>query len=71
MAFANSNIIATAVEATEFPDLARRYRVNAVPKTVVNGQGEIMGAMPADAFIDQVLALTRPAPEQPEQQPQS
>ena len=49
MAFANPNITATAVEATEFPDLARRYRVNAVPKTVVNGQGEIMGAMPPDA----------------------
>ena len=71
MAFENPNIIATAVEATEFPDLARRYRVNAVPKTVVNEHGEIMGAMPPDAFIDQVLALTRPAPEQPEQQPHS
>lgn len=70
MAFENPNIIATAVEATEFPDLARRYRVNAVPKTVVNEKGEIMGAVSPDAFIDQVLALTRPAPEQPEQQPQ-
>ena len=69
MAFANPNIIATAVEATEFPDLARRYRVNAVPKTVVNERGEIMGAMPPDAFIDQVLALVGPPPEQPEQQP--
>lgn len=72
MALENPNIIATAVEATEFPDLARRYRVNAVPKTVVNDHGEIMGAMPPDAFIDQVLALTRPTlPQQPEQQPQS
>ena len=71
MAFVNPNITATAVEATEFPDLARRYRVNAVPKTVVNEGGEIMGAVPPDAFIEQVLALTRPAPEQPEQQPQS
>jgi hypothetical protein len=56
MAFENPNIIATAVEATEFPDLARRYRVNAVPKTVVNEKGEIMGAVPPDAFIDQVIA---------------
>ena len=36
MAFANPNITAYAVEATEFPDLARRYRVTGVPKTVVN-----------------------------------
>jgi predicted DsbA family dithiol-disulfide isomerase len=56
MAFENPNIVATAVEATEFPDLARRYRVSAVPKTVVNADGEIMGALPPDAFIDQVIA---------------
>jgi len=36
MAFANPNITAFAVEATEFPDLARRYRVTGVPKTVVD-----------------------------------
>ena len=35
MALANPNITAIAVEATEFPDLSRRYRVNGVPKTVV------------------------------------
>ena len=36
MAFANEHITAYAVEATEFPDLAQRYMVMAVPKTVVN-----------------------------------
>jgi predicted DsbA family dithiol-disulfide isomerase len=56
MAFESPNITATAVEATEFPDLARRYHVSAVPKTVVNEEGEILGALPPDAFIDQVLA---------------
>ena len=35
MAFASPHITAYAVEATEFPDLARRYMVNGVPKTVV------------------------------------
>ena len=69
MAFANEHITAFAVEATEFPDLARRYRVSAVPKTVVNGDGEILGALPPDAFIQQVIALTRATPEQPERQP--
>lgn len=55
MAFASSNIIAYAVEATEFPDLARRYRVTGVPKTVVNDDVEILGALPEDAFVDQAL----------------
>ena len=56
MAFASANITAVAVEATAFPDLARRYRVSAVPKTVVNDEHEILGALPADAFIEQTLS---------------
>ena len=35
MAFANPLITAYAVEATEFPDLAHRYHVSGVPKTVI------------------------------------
>jgi thioredoxin-related protein len=57
MAFANPNITAFAVEATEFPDLARKYRVNGVPKTVVNDQVEILGGIPQDEFIAQALDL--------------
>jgi hypothetical protein len=55
MAFANPNITAYAVEATEFPDLARRYMVNGVPKTIVNDEVEILGAIPQDEFIEQAL----------------
>ena len=55
MAFANPNITAFAVEATEFPDLARRYRVTGVPKTVVNETVEILGALPQEAFVEQAL----------------
>lgn len=39
------------VEATEYPDLVRRYRVNGVPKTVVNGKVEILGSRPEDDFV--------------------
>ncbi len=56
MAFLNPNITAAAVEASEFPDLARRYRVTGVPKTVVNEEIEILGALPPDAFIEQALS---------------
>src|SRR6185369_3811762 len=62
MAWANANITAYAVEATEFPDLARRYHVTGVPKTVVDdardaaGPIEILGALPPDDFVSQALA---------------
>ena len=55
MAFANPNITAFSVDATEFPDLARRYQVSGVPKTVVNDEVEILGALPQDAFVEQAL----------------
>jgi predicted DsbA family dithiol-disulfide isomerase len=55
MAFASPHITAVAVEATEFPDLARKYHVSGVPKTVVNDDVEILGALPPDAFIEQAL----------------
>jgi thiol-disulfide isomerase/thioredoxin len=56
MAFASPHITAYAVEATEFPDLARRYQVNGVPKTIVDDDVEILGALPEDAFVEQALA---------------
>lgn len=56
MAFANQNITAYAVEATEFPDLVSRYRVSGVPKTIVNEETEILGSLPQEAFIEQALA---------------
>jgi hypothetical protein len=59
MAFANPLITAFAVEATEFPDLARRYRVNGVPKTVINEEAEILGGLPQDAFVQQALAALK------------
>jgi hypothetical protein len=57
MAFANPHITAHAIEATEYPDLARRYQVTGVPKTIVNDDVEILGALPQDEFIQQALAL--------------
>ena len=55
MAFVNPLITAYAVEATEFPDLARRYHVSGVPKTVVNEEIEILGALPQDDYIREAL----------------
>jgi predicted DsbA family dithiol-disulfide isomerase len=62
MAFASPHITAYAVEATEFPDLARRYQVTGVPKTVVNEEIDILGALPQDAFVQQALQQFVPIP---------
>jgi glutaredoxin-like protein len=62
MAWSNPRIRAYAVEATEFPDLAQQYRVTGVPKTVVDGRTEILGAIPEDAFVEQALAGVPDAP---------
>jgi glutaredoxin-like protein len=48
-------IHAACVEATEFMDLSRRYRVTGVPKTIVNDTVEILGAVPEDAFVRSVV----------------
>jgi len=57
MAVEHSNIRASCVEATEFMDLARKFRVTGVPKTVVNGLIEILGAVPEDQFVRTVLGV--------------
>ena len=49
-------ITADMVEATEFPQLAQRYSVRAVPRTVINESGVIEGAIPPQAFADAVRA---------------
>lgn len=56
MAWANPRIRSYAVEATEYPDLAQQFRVTGVPKTVVDGQVEILGAIPEEDFVEQALA---------------
>ena len=60
MAIESPLIRATCVEATEFLDLSRQYRVTGVPKTVVNGTIEILGAVPEDTFVRTVLQQPEP-----------
>jgi len=62
LAVESPHITATCVEASEFLDLSRRYRVTGVPKTVANDSIEVLGALPEDAFV---RALLQPAGEAP------
>lgn len=56
LAIESELISADMIEATEFPELAGRYHVRGVPKTVVNGALGIEGALPEAEFVDQILA---------------
>jgi protein-disulfide isomerase len=55
MAVAGSTVRADAVEATEFPELAQRYSVMAVPKVVINDRVQFEGALPEPQFLEFVL----------------
>ena len=48
-------ISSAAVDATEYPDLVRRYAVNGVPKTVINDTVEVMGAVTEDQLVEAIL----------------
>jgi alkyl hydroperoxide reductase subunit AhpF len=61
MAVASERVTATAIEATEFPDLSRSYRVMAVPKIVINDRVEFEGALPEPQFLDAVLRAVTPS----------
>jgi len=57
MALESEFITADMIEATEFPDLANKYRVYGVPKIVVNEVVQIEGAVPESTFINKIKPL--------------
>lgn len=65
MAAANPNITSDAIEATEFMELSRKYRVTGVPKTIVNETIEILGGLPEQVFVRAVLDMPDDSAEPP------
>lgn len=57
MALASSKVRSVVVEANEYPELSERFRVQGVPRTVVNRSGAFVGALPEAAFVESVLKL--------------
>ena len=55
MAIESSHVSADAIEVSEFPDVAQRYRVYGVPKIIVNEKTSIEGALPEAQFLSKVL----------------
>ncbi|MHA1551341.1 MAG: protein disulfide oxidoreductase [Candidatus Heimdallarchaeaceae archaeon] len=62
LAMANPNITGEMIEATEFPELAQKFYVMGVPKTVIDeGTIQFEGAFPEDNFIEKVLEAYKKA----------
>lgn len=57
LAMLNENIVADMVEATEFPQLAVKYNVQGVPRTMVGEKEYIEGALPEPHFVQRVMAV--------------
>ena len=55
-AVASPRVPAAGIESTEFPALADRHGVLAVPKVVVNGAPLFEGAAPEALFVQRLLA---------------
>jgi predicted DsbA family dithiol-disulfide isomerase len=54
MAVESEQVTGDVIEATEFPDLARRYAVRGVPKIVINDSVEFVGALPEPQYLSYV-----------------
>lgn len=65
MAFASEHITAITVQASEFYDLARKYRVSGVPKIVGSNGAEILGALPEAQFVEALLGTDADADQSP------
>ena len=59
MALLNPRITADVIEANEFPELSQRFNVMGVPKTVVNGVHELVGAQPEARLMAAIHAALK------------
>lgn len=57
LAMLNDKIKACMIEAQEFPELSVKYKVEGVPKTVINDTVELVGAQPESEFIDKLISI--------------
>ena len=57
LALASDKITADMVEATEFPQLANRYQVYGVPRTVIDDVIHIEGAVPEAALVSELMKV--------------
>ena len=56
MAMETTLVHAEVIEAQEFPHLSQLHRVQAVPKTIINGVVEILGSVPEATLLERILS---------------
>jgi glutaredoxin-like protein len=54
LAYESPLVTADAIEATEFPQLAMKYGVQGVPRTVINETVDVEGAVPEQMLLDAI-----------------
>ena len=54
MAMESDMVVGDMVEATEFPHLSQKYQVMGVPRTVINENTHVEGAVPVPMLVDKV-----------------
>jgi len=59
MAIESEMVRADMVEASEFPHLAHKYNVFAVPKTVLNEELSFEGALPESLFLEELMKAAK------------
>ena len=57
MAVASDWVTADAIDATEFPELADRYQVRGVPRTIINETVHIEGAVPEAMLMAELIPI--------------
>ena len=57
MAIASDRVTAEAIDATEFPELARTYEVRGVPRTIINDTVHIEGAVPEALLLTELIPV--------------
>lgn len=56
-ALENDNIRSCMIDSTEFIPLSNKYRVYAVPKTIINENIQFEGSLPAEKFLTEILKV--------------
>jgi len=58
LAMASPRVTADVIVANDFPEMAERYEVTAVPKVVIDDERGFVGALPEDEFVAAVFEAT-------------
>ncbi|RJP62739.1 MAG: glutaredoxin [Ignavibacteriales bacterium] len=60
--YLNKNIKGDMVEATEFPHLSNKYNVRGVPRTIINENDFVEGAVPEYMVLEKILSNLQKEP---------